>query len=90
MTKINTPIKKVLKNLGVKQIRKVPIRKKGFTGRMPKGNCHSNVAYLVCKYGGRQVTGYVVDKFSNPIFNSTESILCIILAVVSPLKDNVK
>lgn len=65
----NRKIRKILKNLGTEEIRKVPIRKKGFTGRMPKGNCHSNVSYLVCKYGGRQVTGYVVDKFSNPILS---------------------
>ena len=58
----NRKIRKILKNLGTEEIRKVPIRKKGFTGRMPKGNCHSNVTFMVCKYGGRQVVGYLVEK----------------------------
>jgi hypothetical protein len=62
MSKISLPTKKILQSLGVRKIVEVPIRKKGFTGRMPSGNCHSNVNYLINTIGGRRVTGYHIRK----------------------------
>lgn len=60
MSKISPSLKKLLNNLGVQKVVKVKIRKKGFSSRLPEGNCHSNVMYMVSKYGGRQVTGYAI------------------------------
>ena len=47
--------------IGCGGVHEVPYRKNDITSSGEAGECHSNVLHLVRTYGGKQVSGYIVE-----------------------------
>ncbi len=53
--------RKFMRQMGMKDVYEVPIRKNGMTGSGHKAHCHSNASKLQAIYGGKVVTGFAIS-----------------------------
>jgi len=54
-----------MRQIGMRDVYVVPIRKNGMTGSGIKGDCHGNAIKLQLTYGGKVVLGFLVKKLKN-------------------------
>lgn len=53
--------RKFMRQMGMKDVYEVPIRKNGMTGSGHKAYCHNNASKLQAIYGGKVVTGFAIS-----------------------------
>ena len=64
-SKMHKSYRKFFRQMGIRNIYEVPIRKSGMTGSGEANECHSNVGKLQRTYGGKVVLGFIIRQRQN-------------------------
>ena len=64
LTKVRLPKKyrQFMRQVGMRDVYEVPVRKNGMTGSGNKGQCHGNASKLQALYGGKVVSGFAISR----------------------------